>query len=134
VPEPLARFLRVTSSGNVYGPYKQQGATEPIYRWRLQKLDDVRRLLHVLQPWLSSVKRRQAWAALATVDRQAALSRGRLDWGSHKTHCTHGHEYALGRMRPYVSRGGIQRRDSKQCLVCAREQARARRRAGDVTC
>jgi hypothetical protein len=62
------------------------------------------------------------------IDRQPAVARGRVEWGSHKTHCVHGHEYAIGRLRRYVSRGkGVPRRASKQCLACAHEQARARR-------
>ncbi|MEA2663046.1 MAG: hypothetical protein QOH08_2618 [Chloroflexota bacterium] len=130
VPEELARFMAVVGLGTVYGPYEQEDANEPIYRWRLQHADGVHRLVHLLQPWLGSVKRVQAWNALALVDGQPILPRGRVEWGSHKSHCVHGHEYASARVRPYVSRGaGIQRRDNKQCLVCSREQARARRRA-----
>jgi hypothetical protein len=84
--------------------------------------------MHALAPRLGSVKTLQARRALRVVVGQAVLPRGRPEWGSHKTHCIHGHEYASARVRPYVSRGvGTQRRENKQCLVCAREQARARR-------
>ena len=130
IPQELARFARCLSLGRVNGPYDQEGANEPVYRWRIHTVDDVRRMLHVLLPWLGIVKRRQAFAAIAVIDDQPVLPRGRVDWGSHKTHCVHGPEYALARMRPYVGRGvGIQRRDNQQCLVCTREQARARRLA-----
>lgn len=129
VPEELRRFLSVTAIGKVYGPYEQEGATEPIYRWRAETPDKVRRVIHLLLPWLGEVKRRQAFAAFAVIDAQPVLPRGRVEWGSHKTHCVHGHEYATARVRPYVSRGGPRRRDNKQCLECAREQARLRRAA-----
>jgi len=142
VPAELVRFARCVLLGRVNGPYDQEGANEPIYRWRISTVDDVRRMLHVLLPWLGTVKRHQAFSSIAVVDAQPSLPRGRVEWGSHKTHCVHGHEYASGRIRPYVARGvGIQRRVNKQCLVCARDQARLQRLAakprtqdGDATC
>ncbi|MHB8630305.1 MAG: hypothetical protein ACYC9W_00050 [Candidatus Limnocylindria bacterium] len=127
IPEVLVRFRGVVGLGSNYGPYEQEGARMPVYRWRLTRPDDVRTVLHVLDPWLGSVKRSQARSALMAVDAQPTLARGRPEWGSHKTHCIHGHEYAFARLRSYVSRGGTVRRASKQCLVCSREQARVRR-------
>jgi len=130
-PDELVRFTSAIDIGKIYGPYLQDGANEPVHRWRACTVNDVRRAIHLLQPWLGDVKRTQAWTALAIVDQQPALARGRPEWGSHKTHCTHGHEYATARIRPYVSRGvGVQRRDNQQCLVCVREQARARQTLG----
>jgi hypothetical protein len=128
VPEELSRFLRLVKIGYVNGPYKQEGANELVYRWRLHRADDTRIVMHLLDPWLGAVKRLQARHALRIIDDQPVLPRGRLDWGSHKTHCVHGHEYATARVRPYVKRtpAGVQRRDSKQCLACLREYARAR--------
>ena len=128
-PEELVRFQAVMMLGKVYGPYEQEGATGPVYRWRLTRPDQVRAVLHVIGPWIGSVKRTQARDALMVIDAQPVLPRGRLDWGSHKTHCIHGHEYATARLRAYVSRGGARRRESKQCLVCTREQASAKRSA-----
>jgi hypothetical protein len=127
VPEELERFRSLTAVGKNYGPYEQEGANEPIYRWRAETPDKVRRVVHVLLPWLGEIKRQQALAAIAVIDGQPPLPRGRVEWGSHKTHCIHGHEYATARLRPYVSRGGVRRRENKQCLECTREQARARR-------
>lgn len=126
IPQELARFQQVVGVGRIYGPYEQDGANEPIYRWRAYTAVDVRNVLHVLQPWLGDVKRKQAHSALATIDSQPTLVRGRVEWGSHKTHCIHGHEYATARLKPYVSRtgAGVQRRPSKQCLVCVRDRAR----------
>lgn len=131
-PQELVRFSRVAGLGDVYGPYAQVGTTKLVYRWRLQRLDEVRRVLHLLLPWLGDAKRAQALAAIATMDGQPSLPRGRAEWGSHKTHCIHGHEYATARIRPYASRGkDVPPRASKQCLVCSREQARARLLAAD---
>jgi len=131
IPEELVRFANCVAIGQINGPYEQDGANELVYRWRIHTVDDVRRLLHVLLPWLGDVRRRQAFRAIAVVDAQPVLHRGRVEWGSHKAMCIHGHEYATARLRPYVSRSpnGRQRRPSHQCLVCVREQARARRRA-----
>jgi hypothetical protein len=127
-PDELLRFQSVISVGRVYGPYDQEGALQPVYRWRAYTANDARLALHRLMPWIGPVKRKQATEAFAVIDAQPALSRGRIEWGSHKTHCVHGHEYAAARVRAYHSRGkGIQRRDSKQCLVCTREQAREAR-------
>src|SRR5205823_2345907 len=96
-----------------------------------QTADGVRVAIHVMLPWLGDVKRLQAVTAFAAIDGQRVLPRGRPEWGSHKTHCIHGHEYATVRLKPYVSRvlGGTQRRASKQCLLCVREQARRRYKA-----
>jgi hypothetical protein len=129
-PEELVRFLSTVGVGRNYGPYLQAGALQLVYRWRAYTAHDVRVALHMLLPWIGRVKRKQALEAFAVIDSQPELPRGRVDWGSHKTHCIHGHEYALARVRGYVSRGvGIQRRVNKQCLVCSREQARAKRDA-----
>ena len=129
-PPELIRFAAVTGVGTVYGPYRQDGANELVYRWRLQRSCQVREVIARLDPWLGVVKRDQARMCFVVIDAQLPLLRGRVEWGSHKTHCIHGHEYATARVRPYRSRGGgVERRASKQCLVCSREQARARREA-----
>ncbi len=127
-PQELVRLRTVLGLGKVYGPYEQAGAHKPVYRWRLQRVDEVRLALHLLQPWLGSVKRKQAFRCLAVVDAQPSLPRGRVEWGSHKTQCIHGHEYASARLRPYVSRGrGVPVRESHRCLTCLRDLARRRR-------
>lgn len=130
VPPELTRFLRAVGVGHVNGPMIQAGATEPIYRWKSARLVDVQATMDLLEPWLGEVKRRQAAQVIAIVGGQPRLPRGNPAWGSHKTHCVHGHEYESARVRPYGSRGvGLQRRANKQCLACSREQARARRLA-----
>ncbi len=128
IPEELVRMHALLKRGNVNGPYSQEGANELIYRWRASRVDDVRTLLHLLDPWLGRVKRAQALGALRVMDAQRVLPRGRLEWGSHKTHCIHGHEYATARLRPYVSRGRLMPiRENHRCLTCLRELARRKR-------
>jgi hypothetical protein len=128
LPEVLLRFERIVQVGRLYGPYTQSGADLDVYRWNASALRDVEKTIGLLSPWLGSVKHAQAAAVLAVTSSQPTLPRGRVEWGSHKTRCIRGHEYATARVRPFVSRGGgRERRDSQQCLQCAREQARARR-------
>jgi hypothetical protein len=101
-----------------------------VYRWKANARTEIEMTIAQLWPWLGLVKRAQAQAMLDVQCAQPALPRGRPDWGNRKTHCINGHEYATARLRPYISRGkGVPRRDSAQCLVCVREQARARREA-----
>jgi hypothetical protein len=127
-PEVLHRFVAVVGGGQIYGPYRQQGATRDVYRWKVAAQTDIDPVIAALWPWLSDVKRRQAANVLGTLGAQALLSRGNPAWGNRKTHCVHGHEYATARIRPYVPRGvGDPPRDNHQCLQCAREQARTRR-------
>jgi len=135
LPPELTRFRNAVGLGHMYGPMFQEGATEPIWRWKSSRLIDVRAVVELLDPWLGEVKRDQATRVISIVAGQATLPRGNPAWGSHKTHCVHGHAYDTARVRPYCGRGvGIQRRANKQCLACSREQARARRSAKSTTC
>jgi hypothetical protein len=128
LPEVLTRFEHAVGYGRIYGPYPAEEPWLPVYRWKASRRPHVEDLVIRLRPWLGSVKRTQAEHALSAVSAQPRLPRGNPSWGSHKSHCIRGHEYAVARIRPFVSRrGGTQRRDSKQCLVCVREQARTRR-------
>jgi len=128
-PEVLRRFLTVVEVGRLYGPYRQVIGHQDVYRWNGSARSDVEKCLSALWPWLGPVKRAQAEAVFAVTRSQPVLPRGREEWGRYKTHCINGHEYATARIRPYVSRGvGLEPRDSHQCLQCAREQARERRK------
>jgi hypothetical protein len=128
MPEELLRVHALLERGHVNGPYAQAGANEWVYRWRSGRIDDVRMVLHLIDPWLGVVKRAQALSAIRVIDAQPTLPRGRPDWGSNKTHCVHGHEYATARIRPYVSRGRrFPVRENHRCLVCLRELARRKR-------
>lgn len=130
-PAELLRFqLAVSGLGQIYGPYRQAGATKPVFRWRLHPPEQIRAVMALLRPRLGIMKCEQADAVFAVIDGQPSLPRGNPAWGRHKTHCIHGHEYRTARVRPYRSRGvGIPRRENKQCLVCSREQALAKRDA-----
>lgn len=128
-PQVLARFRDVVACGRIYGPYEQDGATLPVFRWKAAALSDVEHSLYVLAPWIGSVKRDQARRVSRVLVEQGRLPRGNPAWGNRKTHCVNGHEYAKARMRPYVSRGrGIAPRDNHSCLTCLREYAREQRR------
>lgn len=127
-PQILIRFMGIVGCGALSGPYRQRNATMDVYRWKAAARADAEAVLAGLWPHLGTVKRAQAQRLLDTLAAQPPLPRGNPQWGSHKTHCVHGHEYATARVRPYVSRGkGEPRRFDQLCLVCLREYARAQR-------
>lgn len=127
-PEVLSRFASIAGVGRVYGPYEQEGATMPVFRWKAAAQRDLESTAALLWPWLSIVKRRQVQRVLDTLHGQPTLPRGNPSWGSDKTHCVHGHEYATARIRRYVARGGgTTRRENQMCLACLREHARRQR-------
>ena len=126
-PQVLERLREILGCGRIYGPYTQDGATLPVFRWKAAALKDVEQSLYVLAPWIGRVKRQQAREVSKVLVEQGRLPRGNLAWGNRKTHCVRGHKYATARIRPYVPRrGGSQRRDSEQCLACVRDAARER--------
>lgn len=127
-PEVLVRFATVVGVDHVYGPYDQDDATMPIYKFKASALSDIEKVTTMILPRLSTPKRSDVQLVLEILHGQPQLPRGNPAWGNRKTHCIRGHEYATARVRAYKPRaGGTQRRDSQQCLVCVREQARARR-------
>ncbi len=131
--EPISPVLRrftqaVGGAGFINGPYTQAGARQPVLRWRIHRAIEVAAVVETMRSRLGLVKLAQADRALTVVAAQPPLPRGNPSWGAYKTHCVHGHEYAVARVRPYRSRGvGLVRRENAQCLVCARDQARAKR-------
>lgn len=128
-PDVLERFRSVVGCGRIYGPYEQDGATLPVFRWKAAALTDVEYCLSVLAPWIGPVKRDQSRRVSRILVEQGRLLRGNPAWGNRKTHCVKGHEYATARLRPYVSRGrGSPPRENHSCLVCLRDYAREQRR------
>jgi hypothetical protein len=128
VPDVLERFRRVVDRGHIDGPYAQEGATLPIFRWKTGAITDVEQTIYLLSPWIGPVKREQARRVLRMLVEQGRLLRGNVAWGNRKTHCVNGHEYATARIRPFVPRGGgTQPRENQHCLVCLRDYARAQR-------
>ena len=128
-PGVLEQIHKVMECGRIYGPYEQDGATLPVYRWKASAIGDVEQAIYLLSPWIGHIKREQARRVSRVLVEQGRLPRGNLAWGNRKTHCLRGHEYATARVRPYVPRrdGMQQPRDSEQCLACARDDARERR-------
>lgn len=129
-PEVLSRFRSAVTAGRLYGPYGGSRVHHPVFRWKAHSAADIELTLAALWPWLSSSKREQATRVMSVVRAQAVLPRGNPEWGSHKTHCVHGHDLASARLRPYRPRalpalGSIGYRG---CLVCLRERARRARR------
>ena len=49
-PEVLIRIRELVGRGNINGPYSQAGANQLVYRWRASRPDDVRTLLHLIDP------------------------------------------------------------------------------------
>jgi hypothetical protein len=128
-PLVLERLRDIIGCGRIYGPYTQDGARLPVFRWKAAALCDVEHSLYVLAPWIGPVKREQACRVWRTLIEQGRLPRGNPAWGNRKTHCVNGHEYATARIRPYISRGrGVPRRENHSCLVCLRDYAREQRR------
>jgi hypothetical protein len=128
-PRVLERLRDVVGCGRIYGPYTQEGATLSVFRWKAAALGDVEHSLYRLAPWIGPVKGEQARRVSRTLVEQGRLLRGNPAWGNRKTHCVNGHEYATGRIRPYVSRGrAVPQRENHSCLVCLRDYVRERRR------
>jgi len=128
LPGVLRRFQGALLVGRIYGPLPAPRGHAPVYRLKVTRLADVDSILRATWPWLGAAKRVQASAVVATVRSQDPLPRGNPAWGSHKTHCVHGHEYTTARVRPFVSRkGGREKRASQYCLACLREHARCMR-------
>jgi len=130
-PAVLERLRDIVGCGRIYGPYTQEGATLPVFRWKAAAHSDVGHVLYVLAPWIGSVKNEQARRVLRVLVEQGRLPRGNPAWGNRKTHCVNGHEYATARVRPYVARGrAIPLRENHHCLVCLRDYARQQRQIG----
>jgi hypothetical protein len=76
-PETLERFQKAVRCGKVYGPYdhkKNADTWRPYWRYMASNRD-ARKALRIMWPWLSSVKRAQAEAAIALANEQAARPR-----------------------------------------------------------
>jgi hypothetical protein len=133
-PEVLQRMSSIGPPGFRYGPFPQEPPRSPVYRWKLFRPYEIRELFSLIRPWLGQVKVSQFERVFAVLDAQPKLPRGNPAWGNRKTHCVNGHEYATARVRPYRPRkqGGVQRRDSKQCLACVREYAKKKKRQRKV--
>jgi hypothetical protein len=75
-PQVLERFRDIVGCGRIYGPYIQEGATLPVFRWKAYAHSDVEHSLYVLAPWIGPVKREQARRVSRTLVEQGRLLRG----------------------------------------------------------
>lgn len=133
VPEVLTRFRDAVAAGRCYGPYGGSATHQPVYRWKAMSVAEVELVLAAIWPWLSAPKLSQAGSVMAIIRAQMPLPRGNPAWGSHKTHCVHGHELASARLRPYrprfASASTRKRTGHRGCLECLRLRARRARDA-----
>ena len=60
----LDRFRDAVGVGKVYGPYRQQGRSQPQYRYIVQHYPKTQAVCAMLWPWLGPVKRAQFSRAL----------------------------------------------------------------------
>ena len=73
--EVLDRFKRAVGPGSVNGPYDYASKErrehflnrKPQYRYQLSRLDDVRNVIDLLSPYLSSIKKEKAYELLSQV-------------------------------------------------------------------
>jgi len=112
IPEELVRVHALLERGNVNGPYVQEGANELIYRWRASRADDVRMLLHLLDPWLGQVKRAQA--------------------PQHCASSTASHRFSVGGPNGEVTRRTVCTATSTPRRACVRTRAAPRRAVSAV--
>jgi len=107
-PAVLARFQRAVDGAGRIEPHGQLDA----FKWIVEDLPGVERVLCVLRPWLGVVKIAQAGSAISRFNAQLRLK-------GDAQHCVRGHEYSGRR-----TRGGRLRR---VCNACERIRGRAQR-------
>lgn len=74
--EELERFGAIAAQGRIYGPINDKRGVTPYWRWKDTKTRTIRSVVESLWPWLGSVKKAQAEAALRIVEAQPMLPRG----------------------------------------------------------
>lgn len=123
-PRPLLRFARTFGfpETKVYGPeFRTSGRVrqrKPMWRFQIADRDDVLRVLSLMEPYLSDMKREQAVTAVARIEAQGATNPSHKGvWK--KTHCVRGHDLATTR--------GVDRSGKVYCLECNRIRCRERR-------
>lgn len=112
-PAVLARFHRAVDGA---GRIEPQGEIDA-FKWIVEDLPGVERVLGLLRPWLGVVKLTQAASAIAAFNAQIRLK-------GDAAHCVRGPEYTGRRMR-----GGRLRRI---CNACERISGRAQRAAQGI--
>ena len=130
-PELLRLKSALGELGAISGIRIDRPDRKPYRRWRVVTAVKAQLALHLLWPFIGQVKRIQARRVMQTIHGQRDLPRGNPAFGvAGARYCLRGHDKWNARIRPFKGRG---RNDQdplnhlRQCLVCAREDARARR-------
>jgi hypothetical protein len=131
VARELIRLKAAMAIGRISGASKDEPGRAPYRRWRVCAADQVQLGIHLLLPFIGRVKRDQAAPVMRVINTQPRLPRGNPKFGvAGARYCLRGHDKWTARIRPFKGRG---RNDQDplnhlhQCLVCVREDARARR-------
>jgi hypothetical protein len=130
-PELVRLRSALAGLGAISGERPGKGRWKPYRRWRVFTAEGVQLGLHLLWPFIGEVKRSQAKLVLQVIHAQPDLPRGNPAFGiAGARYCLNGHDKWNARIRPFKGRGKNQQdpnRHLRQCLVCVRIDARARR-------
>jgi hypothetical protein len=118
--------------GSISGLRPAKGSRKPYRRWRVSVVMQAQLGLHLLWPFIGTVKRAQAHVVLQVMHGQPDLSRGNPAFGvAGARYCRRGHDKWNARVRPFKGRGKNEQdpmNHLRQCLACVREDAKARRK------
>jgi hypothetical protein len=127
----LLRLQKAIGLGTISGLRKAKPPRKPYRRWRVFTIEKVFLALHELWPFIGWVKREQARRAMQVVLAQPDLVRGNPAFGvAGARYCLRGHDKWNARIKPFKGRGKNEEdplNHLRQCLVCVREAAQARR-------
>jgi len=127
----LVRLQKALGIGTISGLRKSKPPWKPYRRWRVFSVEKVLLALHMLWPFIGSVKRAQARHAMQVVLAQPDLVRGNPAFGvAGARYCLRGHDKWNARIRPFKGRGKNEEdplNHFRQCMTCVREDARAKR-------
>ena len=130
-PELLRFKAAMGGLGRISGVCADKRDGKPYRRWRAYTEQDVQLGLHLLLPFIGSVKRSQAFAVMQVIHAQVSLPRGNPAFGvAGARYCLRGHDKWNARIRPFKGRGKNTEdpmNHLRQCLECVREAARAKR-------
>ena len=132
VAPELVRLHNAVGAGTISGLRRSKPPWRPYRRWRVFTVQKVFRALHLLWPFIGSVKRAQALQAMQVVLSQPDLVRGNPAFGvAGARYCLRGHDKWNARVRAFKGRGTNAEdplNHFRQCMTCVRENARAKRK------